>query len=272
MTAMLAVIVATFRQPAAIMKRRSRRILLIRRRIARCFVCDAAAQEPCKLTAIGTGDRRRRARRPHACCSPTAASCGSPASKPPTTAAPLAGAAGHPLRLERLGAGAGPLRPPGRLCLCRRRGPIRAADLAGARPGAGVGAGRRQGLRRRAFSAPNSAARAARRGLWADPNFAPLSAENLARAKGRARPVRAGGRQGLVGARKRGHYICEFRAPLDAGLHRDHSAALCGGPSPRPASSRNARRPPHPGARMDRAARRPDHRGRGARADRDCSN
>jgi hypothetical protein len=33
---------------------------------------------------------------------------------------------------------------------------------------------------------------------------------------GRARPVRFGGRQGLVGTRKWGQYICEFWAAFDA--------------------------------------------------------
>ena len=42
------------RQPAAIMKRRSHRILSIAAAACALFVCNAAAQEPCKLTAIGS--------------------------------------------------------------------------------------------------------------------------------------------------------------------------------------------------------------------------
>jgi endonuclease YncB( thermonuclease family) len=47
-----------FRQPAAIMKRRSRRNLLIASAAAvgALLVCNAAAQEGCKLTAIDTAN------------------------------------------------------------------------------------------------------------------------------------------------------------------------------------------------------------------------
>jgi hypothetical protein len=91
------------------------------------------------------------------------------------------------------------------------------------------------------------AARAAKRGLWADPNFAPLSAENLdglravrgrfTLVEGKVLSVRESG----------GHYICEFRAPMDSGLQRNH-------PAPPWASLRRcrpradiARQPAHPG-------------------------
>src|SRR5665213_3260475 len=55
MAAMIRRHCSEFRQPAAIMKRRLRRILGI---AAACAFlgCNAAAQEPCKLTSIGTGD------------------------------------------------------------------------------------------------------------------------------------------------------------------------------------------------------------------------
>jgi len=111
------------------------------------------------------------------------------------------------------------------------------------------------------------AARPARRGLRADPNFAPLSAKNCEVA-GRVGPIRAGGRQGLVGTRERDHYRRGFQAGLDAGFHRDHSATHGPHPCRDRRSTENARRPPRPGAQLDRTARWPRHRGRSARADR----
>src|ERR1700690_652058 len=58
MTAMIVRQCSEFRQPAAIMKRRSRHNLLIAAAAAMgaLLVCDAAAQERCKLTAIGTAN------------------------------------------------------------------------------------------------------------------------------------------------------------------------------------------------------------------------
>ena len=118
------------------------------------------------------------------CCSKTAANCGWPASKLPTTAARRcrALAAGQTLRLERLGAERD------------RYGRVVAFAFAGdatqsvqqallepgpARVSARVGD---KACADGAFGAER-AARAAGRGLWADPNFAPLPAENLARLR-----------------------------------------------------------------------------------------
>jgi hypothetical protein len=71
-----------------------------------------------------------------------------------------------------------PLRPYRRLRFCRRRAALGAADDAGATPGAGRGAYRQQSLRGAAFGR-----HADTRGLWADPNFAPLPPDNLARLR-----------------------------------------------------------------------------------------
>ena len=58
MTAMIVRHCSEFRQPAAIMKRRSRRNLLIASATAvgALLVCNAAAQDGCKLTAIDTAN------------------------------------------------------------------------------------------------------------------------------------------------------------------------------------------------------------------------
>ncbi len=58
MTAMLVRHCSEFRQPGAIMKRRSRCNLVIASAAAAgaLLVCNAAAQERCKLTTIGTAN------------------------------------------------------------------------------------------------------------------------------------------------------------------------------------------------------------------------
>lgn len=76
-------------------------------------------------------------------------------------------------------------------------------------------------------------ARMSHRGQRADPNFAPLQSENIARiAAARGQPdcgcagsICAGRRQGLVGAGKRRHNIFQSRMALDLRLYRHHSQA-----------------------------------------------
>ena len=80
-----------------------------------------------------------------------------------------------------------------------------------------------------------TAARAERRGLWADPNFAPLPAENVplletkrgqfALVEGKVLSVRESGSTIYV----------NFRRQVDEGVHRHHSPACSAGPSPPPA-------------------------------------
>src|SRR5450830_798019 len=143
----------------------------------------------------------------------TAASCSWRRSKSPMTAAMRCNrsSAAGPLRLERLGAGSD------------RYGRLVAFAFAGEAQQSLQAAMLEQGQARVSARIGDKAcadslltiehtARAAHRGLWADPNFAPLQAENLARLQAERRSFRAGRRQGLVGARKRGHYICQLRA------------------------------------------------------------
>jgi endonuclease YncB( thermonuclease family) len=162
------------------MKRRLRSKLFIAAACA-IFVCNAAAQEPCKLTAIGTADAGL-------------VSDGRTLSLTDGRELRLAGIevgengraalqrliAGHSLRLERLGAERDRY---GRLVAFAFAGDASQSIqqtllLEGqARVSARIGdKACADGL----LSA-EKAARAAGRGIWADPNSAPLSAENLAR-------------------------------------------------------------------------------------------
>ena len=63
-----------------------------------------------------------------------------------------------------------------------------------------------------------AAARAAQRGLWANPNFAPLPADNVMELGAKRGQFVPGRGQGLVGARKRRHDLHEFRAALVAAI------------------------------------------------------
>jgi endonuclease YncB( thermonuclease family) len=169
------------RQPAAIMKRRSRRNLGIAASVYALLVCNAVAQEPCTGTAIGSvnvaavrdgrtlllGDGRELRL------------AGIEVTADSRTALQSL-VAGHVLRLERLGPEHDRY---GRLVAFafiddaphsvqqdlleqgRARVSVRVGDKACSD----------------ALLSAERAARAARRGLWADPNFAPLSAENLIR-------------------------------------------------------------------------------------------
>jgi len=165
------------------MKRRLRRNLTIISAASACalLVCNAVAQEQCKLTAIGTGNvaavrdgrtlmltdgRELRL----AAIEVTDESRG--------VLQTLAG--GKPLRLERLGAEQD------------RYGRLVAFAFAGDTPQSLQQSLLEQGHARvsarigdkacaDALLTTERSARAASRGLWADPNFAPLQAENLTR-------------------------------------------------------------------------------------------
>jgi hypothetical protein len=67
-------------------------------------------------------------------------------------------------------------------------------------------------------------ARAARRGLWEDPNFAPLRPEHLNRIAGtQGQFALVEGKSSIVGARKRRHNIFELRAAFDARFYGNDS-------------------------------------------------
>ena len=103
------------------------------------------------------------------------------------------------------------------------------------------------------------AARAAVRGLWADPNFAPLPSHDVTRYYGCSGSVRPGRGQGLVGARERRHNICQFRAAVDAGLHGHHPQASSARFRSGEHRSEGTGRPPDQGARLGGAAPCADH-------------
>jgi len=165
------------------MKRRSRRNLLIAAAAAMgvFLVCDAAAQERCKLTAIGTANVDVvRDGRTLLLADGRELRLAAIEVADGSRAALQALVAGHPLRLERL-------EPKhdryGRLVAFAfigddqqsvqqamlEQGHARVSARVGDKPCAD------------ALLSVERAARVARRGLWADPNFAPLSAENLTR-------------------------------------------------------------------------------------------
>ena len=165
------------------MKRRSRRNLLIASAAAlgALLVCNAAAQEPCKLTTIGTANVAAvRDGRTLLLADGRELRLAAIEVADASRATLQALVAGHPLRLERLGpehdrygrlvafAFIGDAQQSVQQALLEQ-GHARVSARVGDKPCA-------DGL----LSAER-AARTARRGLWADPNFAPLSAENLTR-------------------------------------------------------------------------------------------
>jgi endonuclease YncB( thermonuclease family) len=179
MTTMLAGIVATSGNRPLSMKRQSRRILLFAAAVSMFLACNAAAQERCQLTTIGTvsvaavrdgrtlllGDGRELR-------------LAGIEVADDSRAALQALVAGHPLRLERLG----PEQD--------RYGRLVAYAFIGDAKESLQQAMLEQGRARMAMHVGDKAcadallsaenrARTARRGLWANPNFAPLSAENL---------------------------------------------------------------------------------------------
>src|ERR1700690_4064231 len=106
MTAMIVRQCSEFRQLAAIMKRRSRQNLLIAAAAAMgtLLVCDAAAQERCKLTAIGTANADVvRDGRTLLLADGRGLRLGAMEVADGSRAALQTLVAGHPLRLEKLG-------------------------------------------------------------------------------------------------------------------------------------------------------------------------
>ncbi|HZL38976.1 MAG TPA: thermonuclease family protein [Pseudolabrys sp.] len=224
MAAMIRRHCSEFRQPAAIMKRRLRRILGI---AAACAFlgCNAAAQEPCKLTSIGTGDvAATRDGRTLLLSDGREVRLAGIETTDDSRTTLQALTAGHTLRLESLGAAERDRY--GRIVAFAFAGDaqqsVQQALLEQGRAGVSARVGDKacaDGL----LSAER-AARAAGRGLWADPNFAPLSAENLSRQQTvRGQFALAEGK--VLSVRESGATICELRAALDAGFHRHHFAA-----------------------------------------------
>lgn len=103
-------------------------------------------------------------------------------------------------------------------------------------------------------------ARATVRGIWADPNFAPLPSHDVTRITAvRGLP---GGRQGLVGAGERRHNIFELRAALDTGFYSHHSQASSAGIRHGRPRSETVGGQSSPGAGLDWTAKRPGDRSR----------
>jgi endonuclease YncB( thermonuclease family) len=179
MTAMLADIVATsgIRPPS--MKRRSRRILLIA--AASTFLaCNAAAQERCQLTTVRTVDVAA-VRDGRTLLLGDGQELRLAAIEVPdgSRAALQALVAGRPLRLERLGPEQDRYgRLVGFVFVGDAKESVQQAMLEQGHARVAMHVGDKT-CADALLSAENSA-RAAGRGLWADPNFAPLSAENLA--------------------------------------------------------------------------------------------
>jgi len=166
------------RQAAAIMKR-MRHLTIVLAALVYAFVCNAAAEAPCRSGAIGTAqvavvrdgrtlvlDDGRELR----LAAIEADDNGHGALQ--------ALVAGHALRLERLGEG---IDRYGRLVAFAYPGEaaqslqIALLEQGQARVAARIG----DKACAAALLAAENRARLAGRGLWADPNFAPLSAENL---------------------------------------------------------------------------------------------
>src|SRR5664280_3047932 len=165
------------------MKRRSRRNLLIASVavLGALLVCNAAAQEPCKLTTIGTATVATvRDGRTLLLADGRELRLAAIEVADGSRAALQALVAGHPLRLERLELERDRY---GRLVAFAFIGDDQTSvqqamlEHGHARVSARVG----DKACADALLSAERAARAARRGLWADPNFAPLSAENLTR-------------------------------------------------------------------------------------------
>lgn len=181
MTAMLNRHCSDIRQPAAIMKRRSHRNLVIAATAYALLVCNAVAQEPCTRTPIGTVNVAAvRDGRTLLLADGRELRLAGIEVTADSRAALQTLVGGHPLRLERLG----PERD--------RYGRLVAFAFIEGTPHSVQQTLLEQGRARvsarigdkacaDALLSAERAARAARRGLWADPNFAPLSAENLTR-------------------------------------------------------------------------------------------
>ena len=165
------------------MKRRARCHLVIASATAACafLVCNATAQEPCKLTAIGTANVAAvRDGRTLLLDDGRELRLAAIEVTDDSRAALQRLAAGHALRLERLGAERDRY---GRLVAFAFAGDAQQSlqqamlEEGRARVSARVG----DKVCADGLLSAERAARTAGRGLWADPNFAPLSAENLTR-------------------------------------------------------------------------------------------
>jgi endonuclease YncB( thermonuclease family) len=161
------------------MKRRSRRRYFIAAAASMLLVCNAAAQEHCQLTPIGTATVATvRDGRTLLLADGRELRLAGIEVPDDSRATLQALVAGHPLRLERLGPAQDRY---GRLVAYAFAGDAKESvqqvmlEQGRARVAMHVGD---KACADTLLSAENRA-RAARRGLWVDPNFAPLSAENL---------------------------------------------------------------------------------------------
>ncbi len=181
MAAMLAGIVATSGNWPPSMKRQTRGILLITAAASMFLACNAAAQERCQLTAIGTVNVAT-ARDGRTLLLSDGRELRLAAIEVPDDgrAALQALVAGHPLRLERLGPEQDRY---GRLVAFAfaddAKESLQQALLEQGRARVAMRVGDKACAD--SLLSAEQAARTARHGLWADPNFAPLSAENLSR-------------------------------------------------------------------------------------------
>jgi endonuclease YncB( thermonuclease family) len=166
------------------MKRRSRRNLMVAAAAYALFVCNAIAQEPCKLTAIGPANVAAvRDGRTLLLSDGRELRLAGIEVTNDSRAALQTLVAGRPLRLERLGSESlGSERDRyGRLVAIAFAGDApenlqqQLLEQGQARVSARVG----DKTCADALLSAERAARAPRRGIWADPNFAPLSAQNV---------------------------------------------------------------------------------------------
>ncbi len=171
------------------MKHRPRRTFAVAVAACALIMCTAAAQEPCRLTAIGTANVAAvRDGRTLLLADGRELRLAGIEAGDDSHSALQALVGGRPLRLERLGAAQDRGQDPGQDRYGRvvafaftgeARQSVQAAMLeAGqARVSARIG----DKACADALLTTERSAREARRGLWADPNFAPLQAENLSR-------------------------------------------------------------------------------------------
>ena len=224
-----------WRNPATVMKRRASCHLAIVAAAALSALParPAYAQDACKLTAIGTATAAAvRDGRTLLLADGRELRLAGIEVTDDSRAALQALVAGHPLRLEKLG----PERDRyGRLVafaypgdgtqsiqqMLLAQGHARVSARVGDKPCA------------EALLSVEKAARTARRGLWADPNFAPLSAENLARlaaergrfalVEGKVLSVRESGATIYVNFGRR--WTRDFTAVIPRRLRRPFAAA-----------------------------------------------
>ena len=213
---------------------------------------------------------RRGARRPHAAARGRHARCGWPGSRSPTKAAQRCRTCRRPRASARRRSSAEPDRY-GRLVAFAFAGDDRNSPCSRRCWSKGKRGSRRASATRpapRRFWPPSARRAPADRGLWADPNFAPLRAENYARLRaerghftiveGKVLSVRESGSTIYLNFGRR--WTRDFSVII---LRRNQRIFNAAGLEPKAAA-----RPPYQGARLARTAPRPGHRGRRARADR----